>query len=630
MPAPAAVGGADPEIAVSATKPRELSAVAPAAPAAGRTRSPAGAAPRFAPNTRISLGVLVPRLVEGGLLSQDDAGRIFAIADRERNGHPLALVAEMNFRKPDGERQLLDLESLTQWLAAESGLPYQHIDPLKVDFTRVVDVMSSAYATSNAILPIAVTPVEVVIATSEPYVDGWVREIEQITKRAVRRVVANPLDVARFTTEFYKLAQSVKGASKTGSGSLVSNFEQLVELGGKVEANDAHVIHIVDWILQYAFDQRASDIHMEPKREQGIVRFRIDGVLHQVYQVPPGVMQAMTSRIKLLGRMDVVERRRPQDGRIKTRIGGDGGREVEIRLSTLATAFGEKLVMRIFDPEVVVRSYAELGFSDGEARIWADLIKRPSGIILVTGPTGSGKTTTLYSTLKQLATDEVNVSTVEDPIEMVDPSLNQMQVQPGIDVGFADGLRALMRQDPDVIMVGEIRDKETADMAVQAALTGHLVFSTLHTNDASASVARLLELGVPGYLVNATVIGILAQRLVRILCPHCKLCDVDMDENLWRDLVAPWRSPAPAKVYRPVGCLECRRTGYLGRTGLIELMVVTDAIRALVSAGGDIQKIRNQAARDGLRSLRVSGAEKIVHGTTTVEEVLRAAPPFSD
>jgi general secretion pathway protein E len=609
---------------VSATKPREPT------PAGAGGAPTAGSAPRFGHNSRISLAVLVPRLVEAGLLARPDAERIFAIPDRERHGHPLVLVAEMNFRSPDAERRLLDLESLTQWLAGDAGLPYQHVDPLKVDFTRVVDVMSSAYATSNAILPIAVSPVEVVIATCEPFLDGWVREIEQVTKRVVRRVVANPLDVARFTTEFYKLAQSVKGANKTGSGTLVSNFEQLVELGGKVEANDAHVIHIVDWILQYAFDQRASDIHLEPKREQGIVRFRIDGVLHQVYQVPPGVMQAMTSRIKLLGRMDVVERRRPQDGRIKTRIGGEGGREVEIRLSTLATAFGEKLVMRIFDPEVVVRSYAELGFSDGEARIWADLIKRPSGIILVTGPTGSGKTTTLYSTLKQIATDEVNVSTVEDPIEMIDPSLNQMQVQHGIDIGFADGLRALMRQDPDVIMVGEIRDKETADMAVQAALTGHLVFSTLHTNDASASIARLLELGVPSYLVNATVIGIQAQRLVRTLCPHCKARDVDIDADLWRELVAPWRSEAPRKVGRPVGCLECRRTGYLGRTGLVELLVVTDAIRALISAGGDIQQIRRQAARDGLRSLRVSGAEKIAHGVTTVEEVLRAAPPFND
>jgi len=588
------------------------------------------AAPRVPANARVSLGFIVPRLVADGLLAPADAERIHAIPDRERHGHPLVLIAEMNFRSADAERRLLDLESLTQWIAALAGLPYQHIDPLKVDFTRVVEVMSSAYATSNSILPIAVSPVEVVVATSEPFLDGWMREIEQVTKRSVRRVVASPLDVARFTTEFYKLAQSVKGASKTGGSSLVSNFEQLVELGGKVEANDAHVIHIVDWILQYAFDQRASDIHLEPKRDQGIVRFRIDGVLHQVYQVPPGVMQAMTSRIKLLGRMDVVERRRPQDGRIKTRIGGEGGREVEIRLSTLATAFGEKLVMRIFDPEVVVRSYAELGFSDAEARTWAELIKRPSGIILVTGPTGSGKTTTLYSTLKQIATDEVNVSTVEDPIEMIDASLNQMQVQHGIDVGFADGLRALMRQDPDVIMVGEIRDKETADMAVQAALTGHLVFSTLHTNDAAASVARLVELGVPHYLVNATVIGILAQRLVRTLCPHCKARDQDIDEALWRELVAPWRSDPPRKVGRPVGCLECRRTGYLGRTGLVELLVFSDAIRALVSTGGDIQQIRKQAAREGLRSLRVSGAEKIAHGVTTVEEVLRAAPPFND
>ncbi len=400
------------------------------------------------PNARLSLAFVVHRLVEDGRLSRSDADRVFAISDRERNGHPLVLVAEMNFRSADSGHRLLDLETLTQWLAELAGLPYQHIDPLKVDFTRVVDVMSSAYATGNSILPIAVTPVEVVIASCEPFLDGWVREIEQVTKKTVRRVVANPLDVVRFTTEFYKLAQSVKGASKTGTASLVSNFEQLVELGGKVEANDAHVIHIVDWILQYAFDQRASDIHLEPKREQGVVRFRIDGVLHQVYQVPPGVMQAMTSRIKLLGRMDVVERRRPQDGRIKTRIGGDGGREVEIRLSTLPTAFGEKLVMRIFDPEVVVRSYSELGFSDGEAGVWAELIKRPSGIILVTGPTGSGKTTTLYSTLKQIATDEVNVSTVEDPIEMIDPTLNQMQVQHGIDLGFSDGLRALMRQDP--------------------------------------------------------------------------------------------------------------------------------------------------------------------------------------
>ena len=583
-----------------------------------------------APPGRVTSGFVIKQLVVDGLLSAADAERFKTTGGRERSGHPLVVLAEMNYRSPQADRQLLDLETLTRWIAEKAALPYFHIDPLKVDFTRVVDVMSSSYATTYSILPVAMTPTEVTIATSEPFLTGWDREIEQITKKTVLRVVANPLDVARYTTEFFKLAQQVRGAAKTGSTALVSSFEQLVELGGKVDANDAHVIHIVDWLLQYAFDQRASDIHLEPRREFGVARFRIDGVLHQVYQVPAGVMGAMTSRIKLLGRMDVIEKRRPQDGRIKTKVttGPNAGREVEIRLSTLPTAFGEKLVMRIFDPEVVVRSYAELGFANEEAKLWESWIHRPSGIVLVTGPTGSGKTTTLYSTLKQLATDEVNVSTVEDPIEMVDPALNQMQVQHGIDLGFADGLRALMRQDPDIIMVGEIRDKETADMAVQAALTGHLVFSTLHTNDAASSVARLLELGIPNYLVNATLIGILAQRLIRTLCPHCKAVGEPIDPALWKELVNPWRSNIPEKVYRPVGCLECRNTGYMRRTGLIEMLVMTDAMRALVGQEGDIVKMRSQAARDGLKSLRLSGAQKIANGQTTMDEVLKAAPPF--
>ena len=584
-----------------------------------------------APPGRVTAGFVMKQLVADGLLSQADAERFKATGGSARSGHPLVVLAEMNYRSPQADHQLLDLETLTHWIAEKSGLPYFHIDPLKVDFTRVVDVMSSSYATTYSILPVAMTSSEVTIATSEPFLTGWDREIEQITKKSVLRVVANPLDVARYTTEFFKLAQQVRGAAKTGSTALVSSFEQLVELGGKVEANDAHVIHIVDWLLQYAFDQRASDIHLEPRREFGVARFRIDGVLHQVYQVPAGVMGAMTSRIKLLGRMDVVEKRRPQDGRIKTKVstGINAGREVEIRLSTLPTAFGEKLVMRIFDPEVVVRSYAELGFANEEAKIWEQWIHRPSGIVLVTGPTGSGNTTTLYSTLKQLATDEVNVSTVEDPIEMVDPALNQMQVQHGIDLGFADGLRALMRQDPDIIMVGEIRDKETADMAVQAALTGHLVFSTLHTNDAASSIARLLELGVPNYLVNATLVGILAQRLIRTLCPHCKAVGEPIDPVLWKELVNPWRSNIPDKVYKPVGCLECRNTGYMRRTGLIEMLVMTDAMRALVSQTSDIVKLRGQAARDGLKSLRLSGAQKIANGVTTMDEVLKAAPPFT-
>jgi general secretion pathway protein E len=582
------------------------------------------------PVGKLPLTWVVKQLVYEGLMARADGERILSVRSRESRVHPLTVLAEMNLRSPSGTRTLLDIEHLTEWLADKAKLPYFHIDPLRVDFARVVEVMSASYATNYSILPVAVGGSEVTVATCEPFDDSWLREIEQISRKSVKRVVSNPLDVERYTIEFYKLAQSIRSASKTSEKSVVGNFEQLVELGGKVDAENHHVVTIVDWLLQYAFDQRASDIHMEPKREQGVVRFRIDGVLHQVYQVPPAVMHAMVSRIKLLGRMDVVERRRPLDGRIKTKVasGPSVGREVEIRLSTLPTAFGEKLVMRIFDPEVVVASYAELGFSDAEAKVWHELIQRPSGIVLVTGPTGSGKTTTLYSTLKQLATDEVNVSTVEDPIEMVDQAFNQMQVQHGIELGFADGLRALMRQDPDVIMVGEIRDKETADMAVQAALTGHLVFSTLHTNDSASSIARLIELGVPAYLVNATVIGILAQRLVRMLCPHCKAEGEPIDEALWKELVAPWRSPVPTPVYKPVGCLECRRTGYLGRTGLIELLTVNDKLREIIGRGGELAAIRSQAARDGLRSLRISGAEKIANGVTTIDEVLRAAPPF--
>ncbi len=583
------------------------------------------------PQGRLPLTWVVKQLVGDTMMSKADGDRVLSVRARETRIHPIALLAEMNLRSPGAARELLDIERLSQWLAEQARLPYQHIDPLRVDFSRVVEVMSASYATNYSILPIAVSAADVTIATCEPFLDGWLREIEQISRKTVKRVVVNPLDVERYTVEFYKLAQSIKSASKTSEKSPVGNFEQLVELGAKVDAENHHVVTIVDWLLQYAFDQRASDIHMEPKREQGVVRFRIDGVLHQVYQVPPAVMHAMVSRIKLLGRMDLVERRRPLDGRIKTKVnsGTSAGREVEIRLSTLPTAFGEKLVMRIFDPEVVVFSYAELGFSERETKIWEELIRRPSGIVLVTGPTGSGKTTTLYSTLKQLATDEVNVSTVEDPIEMVDASLNQMQVQHGIELGFADGLRALMRQDPDIIMVGEIRDKETADMAVQAALTGHLVFSTLHTNDAASSIARLLELGVPAYLVNATLAGVLAQRLVRMLCAQCKQEGEPIDEALWKELVAPWRSSPPKHAYKPVGCLECRRTGYQGRTGLIELLVVTDALRGHIAAGADIAHLRKQSARDGLRSLRVSGAEKIANGVTTIDEVLRAAPPFN-
>jgi general secretion pathway protein E len=307
------------------------------------------------------------------------------------------------------------------------------------------------------------------------------------------------------------------------------------------------------------------------------------------------------------------------------------GQEVELRLSTLPTAFGEKMVMRIFDPEVLVKDFAELGFSEEDKQRWTEMTAKPHGIVLVTGPTGSGKTTTLYSTLKTLATPEINVCTIEDPIEMIEPAFNQMQVQQAIDLSFAEGVRALMRQDPDIIMVGEIRDLETAEMAVQAALTGHLVLSTLHTNDAASAVTRLLDLGLPPYLLNATVLGIMAQRLVRSLCPACKqkvpYGEGRSDDLAWDELVTPWKARRPSSVYKAVGCLDCRMTGYRGRTGIYEVMLMSPGVRRLVNAEADIARVREQAYKEGMKSLRISGAMKVAAGVTTFEEVLKAAPP---
>ncbi|MDQ5882134.1 MAG: ral secretion pathway protein, partial [Pseudomonadota bacterium] len=578
------------------------------------------------------LAEVVGWLIADGMVDAVEGERLVAERRLYRGDiHPLVLIADQKWRNLLPPNKPLQLEDVSEWLAARVGLEYVHIDPLKVDFSIVTDVMSSAYAGRFKILPLKVTTKEVVIATAEPYIRDWEKELAPILKKDVRRVIANPSDIARYLVEFYNLARSVKTAAKAGGNtSGLASFEQLIDLGRsnrQFDANDQHIVNIVDWLWQYAFEQRASDIHIEPRRELGIVRFRIDGVLHQVYQIPMAVATAMTSRIKLLGRMDVIEKRRPQDGRIKTRT--PEGQEIELRLSTLPTAFGEKLVMRIFDPDVLVRDFRELGFTDDDQKRWHSMTAQPNGIILVTGPTGSGKTTTLYSTLKQLATPEVNVCTIEDPIEMIEPAFNQMQVQRSIDLEFAEGVRSLMRQDPDIIMIGEIRDLETADMAIQAALTGHLVLSTLHTNDAPAAVTRLLDLGVPSYLINSTLLGIMAQRLVRTLCPHCKK-EAAMrpeDEALWNQLVAPWKANKPARIYQPVGCLECRMTGYSGRVGLYELMLMSPEIKKLIQPTTEIAKVREQAYREGMKALRISGASKVAQGVTTLEEVVKVAPP---
>ncbi|MFN3376503.1 MAG: GspE/PulE family protein [Burkholderiaceae bacterium] len=572
---------------------------------------------------------VVEWLAADRVIAPEEAQRTIArCAKAESRQHPLVRLASVAMtRASDGKP--LDIETLTEYVAQRAGLQYLRIDPLKVDVGRVADAMSATYAERHKVLPVQVTTKEVVVATAEPFIDDWVAEVERQSRRPVRRVVANPQDITRYTAEFFALAKSVRAAQKAGGSTGGSSFEQLVELGQtnrQLDANDQGVVRVVDWLWQYAFDQRASDIHLEPRRDQGVIRFRIDGVLHPVYQMPMSVLNAMVSRIKLLGRIDVVEKRRPQDGRIKTR--NQRGDEVEMRLSTLPTAFGEKMVMRIFDPDNTVKDLDALGFTQHDAQRWEALVRRPHGIILVTGPTGSGKTTTLYSTLKRVATEEVNVSTVEDPIEMIEPSFNQTQVQPQLDFNFAEGLRALMRQDPDIIMVGEIRDLETAEMAVQAALTGHLVFSTLHTNDAPSAITRLMELGVPAYLINATLLGVLAQRLVRTLCSQCRQPDPEARLETLIDSVRPWKLQGGYQPYRPVGCVDCRMSGYRGRMGLYELLTVTEALREKIHQAPSIEQLRRQAVADGMRPLRLAGALRVAEGVTTLEEVVVATPPI--
>ncbi|MDS4025827.1 MAG: GspE/PulE family protein [Candidatus Contendobacter sp.] len=607
--------------------------------------TPFGGEPRSAPSQpsrrprlpehRLSLKEVLAELITDGWVSTADGERVIAESRTERGAlHPLVVIANKQLRQAQPPHPILSLELLTEWLAGKVGLPYLRIDPLKLDIAaveRLLPFISYDYAARYHILPIATDEHRVVFATTEPYLTEWREVLRQTLRKDIERVIASPLDINRYQLEFYGVSRSVRGALRgvLEPTSGILNFEQLLELGqrGELSADERPIVQIVDWLLQYAFSQRASDIHLEPRREQGNIRFRIDGVLHAIYQLPPAVMGAVTSRIKILGRMDVAEKRRPQDGRIKTRT--PAGREIELRLSTMPTAFGEKCVLRIFDPDTVAKNFGQLGFAPAEEASWQAMIARPHGIVLVTGPTGSGKTTTLYTTLKHLANPEVNVCTVEDPIEMVVPELNQMQVQPVIDLTFAQGIRTLLRQDPDIIMVGEIRDLEAAQMAVQAALTGHLVLSTLHTNDAASAVTRLLDLGVPHYLIQNILIGVMAQRLVRTLCPHCKEAG-QVDDALWSAMVRPWTLPKPAAIRAPRGCSECRNTGYLGRVGLYELLTVTPELRRLLRPNVDDGELRRRAIEQGMRPLRVSAALQIAAGLTTFEEVVQVLPPLEE
>ena len=579
---------------------------------------------------KLKLEYVLDGLIEDSLVDQANVDLMLSLSTGAKNQKgALQRIADSGWVTADKPERAINLDFLTQWLAKKIDMEWLRIDPLSIDVPEVTAVTSHAYSLRFGIICVEVTPDYAVFGTAEPFFQEWQREMEQILNKEVRLVICNPTDIERYLSEFYSLSKSVLGAKKDKAAqshaNAAQNLEQLMEIGrsGNLDANDSHIVSIVDWLLQYAYEQRASDIHVEPRRTDGVVRFRIDGVMQQVYEMPAPVMSAVVSRLKIVGRMDVAEKRRPQDGRLKTR--NTDGKEVELRMSTMPIAFGEKLVMRIFNPDVLVKDQKALGFDKREADTWNSMIREPNGIILVTGPTGSGKTTTLYSTLQLLATPEVNVCTIEDPIELVVPAFNQMQVQHNIDLDFAAGVRTLLRQDPDIIMIGEIRDEETAQMAVQAALTGHLVLSTLHTNDAPSAVSRLLELGIPYHLIRSTLIGAIAQRLVRTYCPHCAE-DAEIDAERWNELLHPWKSEPPTSTKKAPGCLQCRESGFLGRAGIYELLQATPGFKKKIVADVNVEDLKKQAYKDGMRPLRLSGMSKVAQGLTSFEEILKVSP----
>ena len=568
---------------------------------------------------------VLAELIRDGLVARHDAESMYiGTRTRERaEAHPLQLVAEQKWQSAEPVPRPLTIEVLMEWLARKTGLSYYHIDPLKIDAPKVCAMVSHGFATRYKILPVDVNTREVVIATANPYDREWEKQLEHATRLSIRRVVSNPQDIVRYLGEFYSLSRSLKGASKvqTGAGIGVASFEQLVELGkmGSLDANDQHIVTVVDWLLQYAYDQGASDIHLEPRRDSGNVRFRIDGVMHLVHQIPTAVLNAVTNRIKLLSRMDIVEKRRPQDGRIKTRT--QSGEEIELRLSTMPTAFGEKLVLRIFNPEVLVKSFRELGFTDDEFATWEKLIAQPNGIILVTGPTGSGKTTTLYSILNYVNSEGVNIMTLEDPVEYPMAMIRQTNVHEAAKMDFANGIRSMMRQDPDIILVGEIRDHETAEMAFRAAMTGHQVYSTLHTNSAIGAIPRLLDIGVLPDIMAGNIIGVIAQRLVRKLCAHCKQPYQPDDFEL--RLLGLDPASAPPQLFQASGCEKCDHQGYRGRVAIQELLKMDSELDEMIARRASVREIRQAALQRGFRPLAEDAIRRVVEGVTSLDEISR-------
>ncbi len=540
----------------------------------------------------------------------------------ERRSVAYDFIIQRGYRSAGNGGKPIDELLIADAIARDAGLERVRIDTLKLDADLIESQISRPFARRHRMIPMEIVDGVLKVACANPYDLESIDSFKRLAGRNLQVVVASEPEILKALTEFYGLRQSVKKAEQDLTGGIdLGNLEQLVQMKNEseIESSDQHIVHAVEYMLQHAYDSRASDIHIEPKRESALIRFRIDGVLHDIQQIPRVVHRAVMSRVKTMSRLDIAEKRKPQDGRIKT-VRKDS--EIELRVSTLPVAFGEKAVLRIFDPEVLVQDLAGLGFYLEELNLFSDFIARPHGIILITGPTGSGKTTTLYSALKSIASSEQNITTIEDPIEMVYDTFNQTAINPKIGMTYAAALRHILRQDPDIIMVGEIRDSETARYAIQAALTGHLVFSTLHTNDASSSISRLHDLGVESFLIASTLIGTMAQRLVRRICAHC-ITERFLTQEEAEILHLSVPTGKRIKVHEGAGCFECRQTGYRGRTGVFEILAIDEKVKEMIIDGVDGPKIKREVVSGGMKTLRQAALRKLADGMTTFEEVIR-------
>ncbi len=538
------------------------------------------------------------------------------------------IIASFQLEIHDRKGVALDEEIMMQAVAHEFKLPFKKLDPLALDMDIVTKSIPRNFAVTHLLLPFNMQNGILEIAVYHPDKKTVLADIEQANQVTVKPYIATKSDIKKIQAEFFGFQKSIRAAESQfagpglGSSVDIGNLEQFVKISSarEISSSDQHIKSAVNHLFHYALDQQASDIHIEPKRDACMVRFRIDGMLHPIYKLPKVVHAAITARIKSLARMDISEKRRPQDGRIKIGVGGK--KEVEIRVSTVPVSFGEKTVMRILDSDVIFQDLDHLAFSHRDRQVFDSFINAPHGIVLVTGPTGSGKSTTLYSTLKKIATPEKNIVTVEDPVEMVHEEFNQISVQPLIDVTFSTILRNILRQDPDIIMIGEIRDLETAAHAVQAAMTGHLVLSTLHTNDAVSSIIRLMDMGLEPFLISSTLLGCVAQRLVRTICPGCVETFQAEKEELLK-LGFPVSGSGTLELKRGKGCRQCRGTGYKGRCGVFEVFIFSEQISRMLRAGEDVNEMRKVAIREGMTTLREDAWQKVKAGITTYQEAMR-------